>query len=472
VSLPVKAFLIGLVVSLTAGLLIILVVGPTLGLSANFGHDAHDGYLELARSLIRGHGYVFDEGGPPALNRPPLVPLLFSPVTLLPDSWVRPGVILIQSLMVGLTCACISRLALNCLGLRTAWLAVILTVSYPWLWWHVKNPMNIVTEMLALTVLLLLLASRLWPATNADMASPPSHRWWTDAVLLAVAAAAAIMTHGTMLVAMIVLLGLVALRNFMRQNRRTAATSLVALGLALVMISPWTYRNWVVAHRFLPVVGSASVAYFAENDHWKHIDLPADQAEVTFGIEKNGNQKTWRFGRLHGLPFDSIRFSGFVDPDVEARVNHEVIADIECHPAAFARKVALNAIEFYFPIIHRMLGYSDGDGGRLPRLQMIQTIGSSLWHLTLLTLAVVGLVREHHQRKRSVMVLLAVTIVICVTPYLPFGVSLSIPQYSLPTIPALSLLAANGLLLCVGKGRSAGIRGVRTLDCEQFQPPC
>ena len=69
---------------LFAGLFIIFVIAPLTGVSKHFGR-ANDGYIQLARSLGTGDGYVFEKDGPPVFHRPPLYPALLVPITFLPD---------------------------------------------------------------------------------------------------------------------------------------------------------------------------------------------------------------------------------------------------------------------------------------------------------------------------------------------------------------------------------------------------
>ena len=56
---------------------------------SDFGGFAHDGYVELARSLARGDGFVFEPGGAAVSHRPPLYPLMLAPLMLLPEPLQR-----------------------------------------------------------------------------------------------------------------------------------------------------------------------------------------------------------------------------------------------------------------------------------------------------------------------------------------------------------------------------------------------
>jgi len=98
---PRASFWLGFGLCLLTCFFIIFVLSPLTGLSKNFGGKGHDGYLEIARNVIIGNGFVFEPQAEPVLHRPPLYPLFLSPFTLLPEGLQRLCLTVIQSAMVG-----------------------------------------------------------------------------------------------------------------------------------------------------------------------------------------------------------------------------------------------------------------------------------------------------------------------------------------------------------------------------------
>ena len=261
------AFLRGSGLSLGIGLAIIFVAGPILGVSAGFGGRAHDGYLELGTNVAQGRGFVFESGGPPSTHRPPLTPILLAPITRMPLLLQRPTMILMHSLMVGATCFLLFDLARKAFDARIAACSIGLMLAYPWLFWHVKNPMNMITQMTCTMLVVNLIGNELLESYKRGNTALSRH-WFLRAGLLGLAAAAAILTHGTMLLSVPVLLVAMAMIGFVYHRRRLAAVAVLAGIVAVLAVSPWSYRNWKVCHRFVPVATGAGLQYFYGNVLW------------------------------------------------------------------------------------------------------------------------------------------------------------------------------------------------------------
>ncbi|KKK55661.1 hypothetical protein LCGC14_3072300, partial [marine sediment metagenome] len=159
------AFWLSFWLCLLVCLFIIFVISPLTGLSKHFG-KANDGYIQIARSLAHGHGYVFEEGGPAVFHRPPLYPFLLVPITFLPDFYQRPALILMQSVMVGFIGALLFQIARRLFNISTAKAAVIIFLLYPWVYWNAKNPMTPILQGLLYTLFAVLLCNELFDTDN------------------------------------------------------------------------------------------------------------------------------------------------------------------------------------------------------------------------------------------------------------------------------------------------------------------
>jgi len=435
------AWAVGL--ALLGGLAIVLIVAPLTGLSSPFGTLRHDGYWQLAGNLVRGEGYVFEPGGPAVIHRPPLVPCLFAPLTLLPGYLQRPGVVLLQSLMVGATCWLLFDLAARCFGTRTARYSVGLLLVYPWLYWHVKDPMNVVTQ----TMLACLMLHRMaWELSPTDARRPAATHWLLSSLLLGAVMAGAMLTHGTMLLSIPLILLLLIGVGIAIGNGRAVRVALVAGAVTLACVAPWTWRNWEVAGRFIPVVSNSGYAYFWGNAHWR---FPGDH---TRGKER---VRALVLAGVHDEISQVWHFSGLKDPELDRQVNRRMVEHMGAHPAQFAQKVLLNAAELYFPVVHDAWGGGDLDG---PAWTLYR-LGVSVWHGVLWLLAFVGWWSERRPPTRARGLLVLAWIALLAAPYLPFLVNIAHSQYVLQTMPLLCLLAGSGLATLV-PARAAERSGV------------
>ncbi len=430
---PQGSFRLGWLVATALGLAIILFIPALTGLSASFGGSGHDGYWELANQVIRGHGYVVEPGGPAVVHRPPLVPILFSPLTLLPLAMQRPGLVVLQGLLVGAGCFLLFDLATRIAGRQAARFSVAITLGYPWLYWHAKNPMNVVTQMVCALAIIDLLAREMTEENERS-------RWYLRAAFLGTAGAAAMATHGSTLLSLFLLLAGVAGIGVVRGRRRWIAVPVVAGCLAALMIAPWTYRNWTVAHRFVPVVSNAGLAYFWGNAHWE-LNGATNEEELARALQLAG---------IRGSHTKLTHYCALKDPATDALVDRRMTEHVREDPAWLVKKVALNATEFFVPSVYDLLKWRRCP--RLAKMAIMERAGLSVWHLGLWGLALLGLWRNRRPLTRVVPLLAIVACIVALAlPYLPFLVSIGHSQYVLSTIPLLALLAGSGLASRTGE---------------------
>lgn len=132
-----QAFWLSLFLCFFFCLIILFVISPVTGLSKNFG-AGNDGYIQLARSLAAGDGYVFEKDGPPVFHRPPMYPLLLVPVALFPENLQRYIIIIPQSILVGLIGMMIFKIAGQLYNQNVAKIALLLFLVNPWVYWNAK----------------------------------------------------------------------------------------------------------------------------------------------------------------------------------------------------------------------------------------------------------------------------------------------------------------------------------------------
>jgi len=100
-----RAALLVFLAGLCSSVAISFVVRPMMQIERPFGGEPYDGYIELAQNLVAGNGYVFEPGGSKVFHRPPLYPVMLIPGVLLPQSFWKTYVALLNSGLVGIASA-------------------------------------------------------------------------------------------------------------------------------------------------------------------------------------------------------------------------------------------------------------------------------------------------------------------------------------------------------------------------------
>lgn len=394
------------------------------------GGEGHDGYIELAQNLIAGSGYVFAPGEHKVFHRPPTYPILLTPGAALPRTLRHAYIILLNSALFAGTVALLYSFASEFFSKRTAALAALLLFANPFLLYGLKNPVSAVCQTFFFTCVIVLT----WRLCN----SPPTLR----RILLYIAALyAAIMSHGTMLPITALILFFLFLRAFKNLPGLSISQIVAIAGALIVLIAPWTYRNYKVTGLFIPVAGNTGLAYFAGNAHWG----------ITFPPRRADEYREDSEFRHAGLPLERrrelMKYYGMADPAFEKLINERAKQHMREHPADFAKKFFLNAIEYYFPILFYA---APPAGSALDGLSLSQRIKTSpealplsLYHFFLIVSAALGfnLLRRDPARRPLALFLLALWIIYAAL-YFPFLVFVGHSLYTYGTLPIVSLFGA------------------------------
>ncbi len=418
----------GLCVSICG--LILYGLAPITGMSQFFGTDAHDGYLEIGRNLIQGHGFVFEPGGVPVSHRPPLYPFILMPITLLSETFQRPAVIVLHSLMVGGIGALIFRMAAHLFTLTVAKCAMVLFLLNPWLYLNAKNPMTpILQGLLYVTFICLLGREVLFTLNDAT----PQKRNSTLLSWLLIGAAGGLLslTHGAMIAVNAAFLFTCFVLALVKHHAALARRVVLAGLITIVLIAPWTYRNWVVFHEFIPVVGGSGLMYFYGDPSWNEkADTPSQ------GVTGSRQQPAHDTSEVIK---SNKHFHGFTDYKVDRTLTKHMVDHIISHPVEFSKRITLNAIGYYFPTLSDFFRHYIPDQGNLIKLAL------SIFHLMLWLLSGIGI---WHVKQNRVMFfhtkLLLLAIVLYAIWYFPFLTSMPHTLYTFSTIPILAILASLG----------------------------
>jgi hypothetical protein len=419
-----QAFWLSLFLCLFICSLILFVISPITGLSKNFGKD-NDGYIQLARSLAAGDGYVFEKGGPPVFHRPPSYPLFLVPVALFPENLQRYVIVIPQSILVGFIGMMIFRITRQLYNQNVAKIALLLFLINPWVYWNAKNPMTPILQTLLYLIFVYITVSELFEIVGLSGQIKKSSIWFRG-LTIGVFGAALALTHAAMLPVIFIFMFILFVTALF-SNRRYLLSVLLAVIIAVCLIAPWTYRNRVVFGRFIPVSGGGGLAYFNGNVHWDFIEPQLqkqggsyiDASLVVLGIEGTEQTKT--------------HWKGFKDIKNEELANEKMAEDIKNHPGLFIKKVILNAIEYYFPAMTKHF--------LAVKVITAEQLALTVFHLILWILAILGIFCCWRKG-----FLLLTAIFFYAIWYFPFATFIGHSLYTLGTIPFLCVIAAVGII--------------------------
>jgi 4-amino-4-deoxy-L-arabinose transferase-like glycosyltransferase len=201
-------------------------------------------FSRTALSIAQGHGYPQSNRAPgagPSAFRPPGYPFFLAAVYAIAGQEAPPAGRIVGAFLGTLTVGLIGLIALRLWGKRVSIIALCIAAVAP--------PMVILSTALISEALFVPLV--LGAIATALAARRSRHRYrWAIATGVLVGVAALTRTNGLLLLVPFVL----ALAPARRKRRVSRWAPAAALFLAAVLtIAPWTIRNYVVFHAFIPI---------------------------------------------------------------------------------------------------------------------------------------------------------------------------------------------------------------------------
>jgi 4-amino-4-deoxy-L-arabinose transferase-like glycosyltransferase len=286
-------------------------------------------FSRTAQSIASGHGYPPSNrapGGGASAFRPPGYPVFLGAVYWIAGQEAPPGGRLAGAFLGTITVALVGLIALRLWGKRVAVLALCIAAVAP--------PMVILSTALVSEALFVPLV--LGAVACALEARRSSHRYrWAIATGVLVGLATLTRTNGLILLVPLVLAVAPA-----RRRRRVAAWSPAAAVLlaAVLTMAPWTLRNWVVFHAFIPV--SDEIGYTIAGTYNQM--SRADRQEPAVWIEAE-----------HGASpeYGEILFAASIgrwnEPTYGNRLQAQAIAEIKRDPAYLLKVAYWNSIRMF-----------------------------------------------------------------------------------------------------------------------------
>lgn len=318
-----------------AGLLLRLAFGLFYWTGQPLTHDERE-YLALGRSVARGHGFVYPADEPPPgtgqqFGRAPGYPLFLALLGVTtPVDAVPTRVKVAQAIVGALGIWLIALIAERAASPRGAVIAAAVAAVHPPL---VFMPAYALSETLYST-LALLVAWQMGTPAAFDQKRRVSPFLFVSGILTG----AAILVRP----AMVFFVPLAAWWLARRPGpSRTAGLTRAAVYVAITFacVAPWTIRNALVYHRFIPVASEGGITFWTGNHPLARGDgdlaanLPLKQAELEF----------------------RARYPGLTPEELEPLYYRDAFAWIRAHPGAWGMLVLRKA---FFTIVPAGASYT------------------------------------------------------------------------------------------------------------------
>ncbi len=408
----------GVRLAVAVGLLLRLAFGLAYWTGKPLTHDERE-YLTIAVNLAQGRGFASDLPGEPVrdnlqrFGRGPGYPLFLAPLTVL-DADLRQGrlpadvpaaVKIAQAILGAAALLILAGLVRRAAGDRAAIAAAWIGALFPPMVWM---PAYALSEQLA-SVLAMACAAWLGAAVDGPPSARASRRGLTAALVGAgLAAGAGALTRPAHL---FVLPAAALLLAWRAPDRRTGLRrAAVFAAVAVATIAPWTIRNAVVHHRFVPIAAAGGVNFWIGNHR---------EAIGEGDLAANPHLK------VHNAEFRR-RHAGLSEEDLEPLYYREALGFIAADPVWW---LGLEARKVWYTIMPL------GPSYRLHAPRYFWTSAIAL--LLILPAAGLGLVRAPAGSRPAALLTLAGAIVVAGLVFFPHE------RFRLPVMdPALIAAAA------------------------------
>jgi len=241
----------------------------------SFGWERDDNYDEIALNVIQGNGYRVHTTDPPNTVRPPLYTFFLMTVFVL-FGQARWKIVTFQALLQVMTCYLLYRLTKKMTGSTTAArVAAILFAVYPQ---SMLYSSMFLTESLFTLLLVIVALAYLNLVRNND--------GWRSMVLGAVLGLSALTRPVSMLLIVpMVLLYLTKTKQVGFQSR--AFNSVVVIMTFVVILIPWTVRNYQITGKIIPV--SSRGGHFLYSNTISSRQEEVENQVQEFGVADNSD---------------------------------------------------------------------------------------------------------------------------------------------------------------------------------------
>lgn len=401
-------------------------------------------YDHIARNLLNRHCFCLF-GSHLTVSRAPLWPWIISLIYSLAgqhDFYAR----LFLCVLGSGTCLIVYRFARDLFGQRAAAVAGVIAATYTGLflydgWLYTESLYTFCVTAFAYALY------RLQPTTTTD--GPPvdgaargvwrgisqavARRRW--AILCGLCAAAASLTrpNGMILLGIVMVWAAILIWVYRRPGREIIQNALLSIGIAMVLVAPWTYRNYTVAHAFIPIETGLGEVLIGAYDN-----------TVAFG--PTGVRGYWR-PPPGTINHDNLRYT----PETDRQYTTRALQWMASHPADLVHLWSFHLINMWWPYTYAHGLAIEQAPNRLSSYVVWALI--FLESIPVFALAAVALVttrHRHHQALLPIYLLLAVTVLQNMVFY-------STMRFRAPIEPLLVVLVSGLVVTGIPRRRPAEV---------------
>jgi 4-amino-4-deoxy-L-arabinose transferase-like glycosyltransferase len=372
-------------------------------LRTEFFTSGDQSYNDIAEQLLHGHGFTMN--GKPYIDNPPVYPLLVAGVFgIFGHGWW--AIAVLQSLVDSVSALLVLALGRRLFGSTVGSVAAAAYAVYPYLASQAVEIMDTSVFVCALLAFLYLCVrtseSRAWP-------------WAAGA---GAAAGIAYLIRPTVAVVALLFPLLVAVLG--ARARTVVRVTAVAAAAALIVVAPWTVRNAIDFHAFVPGAAKAGINFWKGNS-------PHAAAYIAAG--RSVDLLTERADAPH-------QPAGLNPVQADAWWRHRALMWIRAHPGAWAHALWVKLVAFWsWQLNPRTYGETGA-----------KDVIYTATYGPLLVLALLGSAAAWRWRRRAVLFLWSVILAFTAVHVLTVGYT----RLRAPLDPLLMLPAA-ALVLDVGK---------------------
>jgi 4-amino-4-deoxy-L-arabinose transferase-like glycosyltransferase len=196
-----------------------------------------DQHGNLAYGILKNHTFSYYPDPQPTVERGPAYPALMALVLLISNGWWPYSVQAAQCVMFALTCLMAYWVSSVLWSRRTAAFVALAVAFHPLLIWYTSRIWIETTAAFLFTSIV---------AASLSLALRPTA---ARAALLGVVLAAGSLCKGTFLI----FVPLVPALLYCTMGKGHLRSLAAVFAIAVVLISPWTFRNWMLTGEFIPV---------------------------------------------------------------------------------------------------------------------------------------------------------------------------------------------------------------------------
>jgi 4-amino-4-deoxy-L-arabinose transferase-like glycosyltransferase len=423
-----------------------LKLGFALGLVSGFKDQINplysighvDNYYSLAKNISHGRGYRFTPDTTLTLMREPGYPYFLAVLVHEFDDYNRAAVIA-NLLLTSLTAFLIFTLAR--LLSSTTWVPVVAPIVYMLhpgvILAELRSGVEVPFTFLSLIFLLLL---------REAVCSNSSAAYVKAGIALGITSY--VRSTALLFPTFLIIYGLLVHPGW-RSVLRYASRAALVLACALLVLSPWIVRNYMLVGKFVPTASVQGVAMQVGNYLCVHADGKKEFVDLDF--EAADARKKLAAGQ--GYKFQGDYYQLFYDPRDEVKFNSflgaQVVQQYIQSPATFVKCASENVFNFWFQGKNRST-----------------TMANIAIQSSYLILALVGIFLGFKEIHKPTLWLMLLFVAYTMAVYVPIHAQ---ARYSIPVMPILSILAAISICKLMGRvlrRNAAGVSGPPFADAS------